>query len=69
MCCISMSTCLADGEVLVQTPVAIGARALHTGLQDLRTTLASWVPWYAPPALPRALVDTDGACWELGSLP
>lgn len=30
----------------VQTPVAIGRRALRTGLQDLKDTLKDWVPWY-----------------------
>lgn len=29
----------------VQTPLVIGARAMRTGLEDLRDTLKAWVPW------------------------
>ena len=29
----------------VQTPVAITARAIRTGVRDLREALKSWVPW------------------------
>ena len=41
----------------MQTPIAIGTRALKSGLGDLGTVLQDWVPWQPPKGAGQASIQ------------